>query len=225
MDLPDPGIELGSPVLQADSLLTELSGKPLHLSKLPITFLLLSKSFFEAFVLGIWYWFLHLTMLFSHRKEGNPAFCGSVDSPWGRYAEGDERDRERQILSVLTPTWLAQLVKNLPASAGRHKRYGFKPWVGKIPWSRKWQPTPLFLSEKFHGRRSLVGYNPWSHKESNTTERLSVRKCARTHTHTQIVERGCQRVGGNWWRFSKVTISSYIMNKFWGPHVQYGDYN
>ena len=49
---------------------------------------------------------------------------------------------------------------------------GFDPWVGKIPWRRKWQPTPVFLPGKSHGRRSLVGYSPWGRKESDTTERL-----------------------------------------------------
>ena len=34
----------------------------------------------------------------------------------------------------------------------------FNPWVGKIPWRRKWQPTPVFLPGKFHGQRSLMGY-------------------------------------------------------------------
>ena len=41
----------------------------------------------------------------------------------------------------------------------------FDPWVGKILWHRKWQPTPVFLSGKFHGQRSLVGYSPWGSKE------------------------------------------------------------
>ena len=49
---------------------------------------------------------------------------------------------------------------------------GFDPWVGKIPWRRKWQPTPVFLSEESHGQRSLVGCSPWGCKESDTTERL-----------------------------------------------------
>ena len=52
----------------------------------------------------------------------------------------------------------------------RHKKCGFDPWVRNIPWSRKWQPTPVFLPRKFHRQRSLVGYNPWSRKESDTTE-------------------------------------------------------
>ena len=42
-----------------------------------------------------------------------------------------------------------------------------------IPWRRKWQPTPVLLPGKFHGWRSLVGYSPWDHKESDTTERLN----------------------------------------------------
>ena len=42
--------------------------------------------------------------------------------------------------------------------------------VGKIPWSRKWQPTPVFLPGEFHGQSSLVGYNPWGLKELDTTD-------------------------------------------------------
>ena len=42
--------------------------------------------------------------------------------------------------------------------------------VGKISWRRKWQPTPVLLPEKSHGRRNLVGYSPWGRKESDTTE-------------------------------------------------------
>ena len=44
---------------------------------------------------------------------------------------------------------------------------GFDPWVGKIPWKRKCQPTPVFFPGKSHGQRSLEGYNPWGHKESD----------------------------------------------------------
>ena len=42
----------------------------------------------------------------------------------------------------------------------RHKRRGFDPWVGKIPWRRAWQPTLVFLPGKSYGQRSLVGYDP-----------------------------------------------------------------
>ena len=51
-------------------------------------------------------------------------------------------------------------------------RPGFNSWVGKIPWRRKWQPTPVFLSGKFHGLGNLVGYSPWGCKKSDTTEWL-----------------------------------------------------
>ena len=60
----------------------------------------------------------------------------------------------------------------------RCKRLGFYPWLRKMPWSRKWQPTPVFLPGKFHGQRSLADYSPWCHKEMDMTE------CAHTHTHT-----------------------------------------
>ena len=49
-------------------------------------------------------------------------------------------------------------------------RLGFDSWVRKTPWSRKWQPTPVLLPGKSHGQRSLAGYNPWDHKESDMTE-------------------------------------------------------
>ena len=56
------------------------------------------------------------------------------------------------------------LVKNLSVNAGDRRR-GFNPWVRKIPWRWKWQPTPVFMPGKSHGPRSLVGYSPWGHKE------------------------------------------------------------
>ena len=50
------------------------------------------------------------------------------------------------------------VVKNLPANAG-DTRHGFDPWVRKIPWGRKWLPTPVVLLGNFHGQRSLAGYS------------------------------------------------------------------
>ena len=55
-------------------------------------------------------------------------------------------------------------------------RPGFDPWVGKIPWRRKWQPIPVFLPGESHGQRSLAGYSPQGLKESDTTERLHTHK-------------------------------------------------
>ena len=61
------------------------------------------------------------------------------------------------------------MVKNPPANASTV----FHPWVRKIPWRRKCQPTPVFLPGKFHGQRSLMGIHRVT-KQLNTTERLSV---------------------------------------------------
>ena len=65
---------------------------------------------------------------------------------------------------------VAQTVKNLPAVQ--------ETWVWFLgqedPWRRKWQPTPVFLSEESHGWRNLVGYSPWGRKELDTTERVSL---------------------------------------------------
>ena len=57
------------------------------------------------------------------------------------------------------------VVKNPPTyQFRRRKRCGFDPWVRKIPWSRKCQPTPLFLPGKCYGQRSLVSYSPWGRR-------------------------------------------------------------
>ena len=55
----------------------------------------------------------------------------------------------------------------------------FDPWVRKIPWRRKWQPTPVLLPGEFLGQRSLSGYSPWGYEESDTTEQLTQRPLER----------------------------------------------
>ena len=64
----------------------------------------------------------------------------------------------------------------------RCKKCGFNPWmwVGKTPWSRKWQLDPVFLPGKFHGQRRLVGYSPWVAKSQT---QLSVHTYKHKHTH------------------------------------------
>ena len=71
----------------------------------------------------------------------------------------------------------------------RCKRCRSDPWVGKIPWRRKWQHTPLFMPGEFHGQRSLAGYSPWGCKELDTTE----------YTYTQ----NSVRNGLSWWLSGK----------------------
>ena len=75
------------------------------------------------------------------------------------------------------PWWLSQWRIHLQCG-----RLGFDPWVGKIPWRREWQPTPVFLPGESHGQRSPEGCSPRGLKD--TTEQLSTeisRNWATTH--------------------------------------------
>ena len=77
-------------------------------------------------------------------------------------------------LSIWNP-WIAsfRIIYWLPRwlsgkeSACQCKKHGLNPWVRKIPWGRKWQPTLVFLPGKSHGQRNLADYSPWVHKESD----------------------------------------------------------
>ena len=86
----------------------------------------------------------------------------------------------------------------------RCKRPRFNPWVGKIPWRRRWQHTPVLLPAKSHGQRSLVGYNPWGRKESDTTEWLDLTWCGfqicdliSLQLHDNLYILGKNKRGGN----------------------------
>ena len=63
-------------------------------------------------------------------------------------------------------------------------RHGFDPCVGKIPWRRSWQSTPIFLPGESHGQRSLMGYSPEGGKQSDTTEVI-------LHSHFPLLILGC----------------------------------
>ena len=76
--------------------------------------------------------------------------------------ETGSRFEVREIKSSV----VAQTVKRLSTM----QEIWVDPWVGKIPWRRKWQPTPLLLPGKSHGWRSLVGYSPWGCKELDATK-------------------------------------------------------
>ena len=71
----------------------------------------------------------------------------------------------RPMEASLHPVWprIAKLfiqVQRICLQCRRQRRHGFDPWVGKIPWRRAWQPTPVFLPGESHGQRSLAGYAP-----------------------------------------------------------------
>ena len=61
------------------------------------------------------------------------------------------------------------MVENPPVSV-EEIRDLVDPWVGKNPWNRKQQPTPVFLFGESHGQRSLAGYSPRGWKELDMTE-------------------------------------------------------
>ena len=69
---------------------------------------------------------------------------------------------------------LADALQDFPGGASGKELVcqcdGFDPWVGKIPWRKVWQPTPVFLPGESHGQRSLESYSPWDHKEADMTE-------------------------------------------------------
>jgi len=64
---------------------------------------------------------------------------------------------------------------HLPADA-EGAGHGFYPWVGKIPWRRKWQPTPVFLPGNSQGQRNLVDYCPWGCKDLATEQSKKEKK-------------------------------------------------
>ena len=72
----------------------------------------------------------------------------------------DPLEKEMAIhCNILGASHVVLAVKKLSANAG-DMRLKFDPWVGKIPWRRAWQPTPVFLPGESHRQRSLTGYSP-----------------------------------------------------------------
>ena len=67
-------------------------------------------------------------------------------------------------------TQVALVVKNLPANAGDIEDVGSNPGLGRQPWRRTWQPTPIFLPGESLGQRSLADYSPQGRTESDMTE-------------------------------------------------------
>ena len=62
---------------------------------------------------------------------------------------------------------VALIIKSLLANAGRYKRHSSIPGLGRSPWRRVWQPTPIFLPGESHEQRSLTGCSPWGHTVEN----------------------------------------------------------
>ena len=70
-------------------------------------------------------------------------------------------------------------------------RHKLNPWVRKIPWKKPWQLTPAFLPGESHGKKSLAVYSLWDHRESDTTDQLTLSlfrspEIVTTHTFREL---------------------------------------
>ena len=112
--------------------------------------------------------------VFAHSAHISPCSHSELGilGPWGHSREQDRRNSCSHEVSpvvganINTAATYMGLPKCLSGkeSTCRYRRYVFDPWVGNIPWRRKWQPAPVFLPGKSHGQRSPEGYSPWDHR-------------------------------------------------------------
>ena len=116
------------------------------------------------------HWFLWILHLNSWEQKWQDLLI-FLERDFPKFRFTGESVLVRITLVLLLPWWLSW--KRIPLQCRKCKRCRYNPWVGKIPWRRKWQLTPIFLPGKSHGQRSLEGYSVWGCKESYTTERLS----------------------------------------------------
>ena len=153
-DLPNPGIEPRSPPLQADSLPAEPQGSPRLLEWVAYPF---SSG-------PSW----------PRNQTGVSCIAGRFFTNWPSEVHLNIAKRSllkcrfsSQAITVLNeskvfyieysglPRWHSG--KESACSCSRRpKRRGFSPWIGKIPWSRKWQPAPVFLPGKSHGQQATL---------------------------------------------------------------------
>ena len=70
------------------------------------------------------------------------------------------------------PWWFSS--KESPCKAGDTGRYGFNPWLRKMSWKRKWQPTSVFLPGKSMDKRDWQAYSPWCGERVRHDWRMSM---------------------------------------------------
>ena len=113
-----------------------------------------------------------------HKGSADTSLCCVPASPFLSFLH--DCQRPPSIRPCRVPAWslwgyfghLMRRVDSLEKPCGwRHNTKGH--WHPRAPWRRAWQPTPVFLPGVSHGRRSLSGYSPWGHKQSDMTERLT----------------------------------------------------
>ena len=126
-------------------------------------------------VSGLWIW----GHTFLKKQFLGPPSPGFPSDPTAGEAPG-RRVLWRHLGRILSASTMLDINSQIPGGSAvknplamqETQRCGFDLWVRKIPWRRKWHPTPVLLPGKFHGPRSLVGYSPWGRKESDKTEQL-----------------------------------------------------
>ena len=113
----------------------------------------------------------HFSLLCTGEGNGNPLQYSCLENPrdggtwWAAvYGVAQSRTRLKRLSSSSSSG------KEPVCQCRKGKRCGLDPWVGKIPWRRAWNPTPVFLPGKSHGQRSLAGYSSWDRKELEMTE-------------------------------------------------------
>ena len=122
---------------------------------------------FELVAVIMTSWYVDTTFPVIPVSQGIKSLRSTIWVMWGKptphQGNGDWVDPYTLIMVV------AQAVMCLQC-----RRPGFDLWIGKIPWRREWLPTPVFLPGESHGQRTLAGYSPWGHKESNMTEQWTL---------------------------------------------------
>ena len=97
-------------------------------------------------------------------------YCSVATDDWKGIGVGREEGRSAGFHRLNDLIWHSVDNTGFPwwlsgkESICQCRKLRFDPWAGKIPWRRKWQPTPLFCPRKSHDQRSLAGYSPWGHK-------------------------------------------------------------
>ena len=136
--------------------------------------------------IGLWvFYFVLLWVMFSFGSSVNFSIMSMYCYFYHKNRNKNNNDKQQLALNTyrMPVYWILDTgfpggsrYKESACQYRKHKRRGFDPWLGRIPWRRKWLSAPVFLPEKFHGQRSLAGYSPWGRKESDKTDR------ACTHT-------------------------------------------
>ena len=127
------------------------------------------------------YWFPLLQSPKGSTSQALAFLCWQKGAIYSARCAGDEwRERAKlhgcgRLGKILRKQWFLRgsaMVYGLPrwlsckGSACQCTKRKLDPWVAKIPWRRKWQPTPVSLPGKLHGQSSLAGYSPWGCKRA-----------------------------------------------------------